>query len=129
MSHIQKIIKEFDEKFARINEMNRGVFVISDISGSKFEVITDKDGKVTDVGNLNVIKSFLLSSHLTYLEEEVKRLEGEMEEIPLFREDKETIIRDEYLTKIAFIAYTTKQIELKNKEIEEINKILCPSKK
>lgn len=50
---------EFDKKFGRISEINRGEFVISDVSGSKFEAHTDDTGKVTSIGGFDSIKDFI----------------------------------------------------------------------
>ena len=56
-----KISKQFDEKFARINHIHRGECVITDITGSKFEAHTDDKGVVTQVGGLESVKDFLFT--------------------------------------------------------------------
>lgn len=51
----------FDEKFAKITESGRGYFVISDITGKKFEAHIDDNGKVISFGQLDSIKDFIKS--------------------------------------------------------------------
>lgn len=69
MTTKENILKEFDEKFARINHLHRGECAITDITGTKFEAHTDENGLVTQIGGLESVKDFLSTSIDKLLEE------------------------------------------------------------
>jgi len=75
-NHLETTIKEFDGKFARINDINRGQILITDITGTKIEAHTNSEGVVTEIGGLSSIKDFLITSHINYLNLEIDRLEA-----------------------------------------------------
>ena len=75
IKYITERDEEFREKFARIGEINRGQFVITDITGSKIEAHTE-NGIVTEVGGLNSIKDFhsqTIKGLISKIIEEVER--------------------------------------------------------
>ena len=74
--HISSIGKRFHEKFAKISEISRGEYVISDITGSKFQAVVDDTGKVIDAGSLSAIKSHILASQITTIELIKEEVEG-----------------------------------------------------
>jgi hypothetical protein len=81
----------------------------------EFEELIPESSVIGICGIKKDIKSFLLSSHLSYLEEEVKRLEGE----------KHTGIScDCESMGCIWNSAIQQQIDLKKKEIEEIKKML-----
>jgi hypothetical protein len=90
MSHIQKTIKEFEK--IDMNEWE--------------ESYPDK------------IKSFLLRSHLNYLLEEKKRLEGELRDIPYAPET------DKMFADRIFNSAITQQLEHLEEEIKEVKNLI-----
>ena len=55
--------ERFDKKFAKISNLNRGEFVITDLSGSSFQAHTE-NGKVTQIGGLESIKDFIAQERI-----------------------------------------------------------------
>jgi hypothetical protein len=124
---IQKIIKEFEEMVSYPSENKMWSIDDEDkmkqyddkhlyYSGAYPESIWELDE--------NKIKSFLLQSHLNYLEEEVKRLEGEKRICP---HDSHCHCREEkcYIHEEGgFNSAIKQQIDLKKREIEETKKLL-----
>ena len=100
MSHPEKMLNSFDEKFWKLTKEDNASYAMNGREGKQ-------------------IKHFLLSSHLSYLLESKKKLEGELRDIPYAPETEQIKI-----DKIWNSALTQQiaVLEQEIKEVEELNK-------
>ncbi len=59
--HTQKCLKEFNNRFSKINHISRGECAITDVTGTRFEAHIE-EGRVVEIGGLESVKDFLTSA-------------------------------------------------------------------
>jgi YD repeat-containing protein len=76
---IEKYIKEFEYKFAKISHIHRGECVITDASGTVFQAHANDAGVVTEVGGLESIKDHYRATLTAVAEKAQKEIVCEIE--------------------------------------------------
>ena len=99
MSHPEKIIKEFEEKFGD-------------------NAIYPDNWKTSEGATHSILNKFLLQTHLSYLLDFKKRLEGEIKDIPYAPETEQIKIDKIWNSAL------TQQIAVLEQEIKEVESLI-----